>query len=307
MLTLPVILQQLINGLMLGIMYALIAVGFTLFFGVLDVIHFAHGDIFMLGAFAALAFSSLATMIGLPEGLGMLLFVTLGAIPLTGLFGVLTERIAVKPLSKSPPLIVLLATMALGLVIRMGVMLFYPRGADPKRFPSLLPGGFLEVGEVVIRYDNLIIFAIGLSVIVVTNLLITRTRLGMGIRAVAQDAEAAMMMGVNMERTVDVTFFLGSALAAVAGILHGLYYSEVMFTMGLMGGVIGFSSAVIGGLGNMYGAIVGGFLFGLLQTFASAFLPRGAEFKEVFAFTVVILFLAFKPTGLLGEKVSERV
>lgn len=307
MFSIPILLQQLINGLMLGIMDALIAVGFTLFFGVLDVIHFAHGDIFMLGAFSALAFSALAASLGIPEGGGMFFFVALGAIPFTGLLGILVERICIKPLRHSPPLIVLLATMALGVSLRMAVMLFYPRGADPKRFPNLFPSGYLEVGEVVIRYDNMLIFAIGLLVIVATNLLITRTKLGMAIRAVAQDAEAAMMMGVDMDRTVDFTFFLGSVLAAVAGILHGLYYSEVMFTMGLMGGIAGFSSAVIGGLGNIYGAIVGGFLFGLLQTFASAFLPKGAEFKEVFVFTVVILFLAFKPTGLLGEKVSERV
>jgi len=303
----PILAQQLWNGLMLGIMYALIAVGFTLFFGVLDVIHFAHGDIFMLGAFIALALSSVIGTLGLPEGLGTLLLVSSGSILLTGFFGVLVERACVRPLSESPPLMVLLATMALGLVIRMGVMTFYPRGADPKRFPGLLPKGSVEVLGVVIRYDDLLIFVVGVLVILFTHLVINRTRLGLSIRATAQDAEAAVMMGVDMDRMVDFTFFLGSALAAIAGILHGLYYSEIMFTMGLMGGVVGFSAAVIGGLGNIYGAIVGGFLFGLLQTFASAFLPRGAEFKEVFAFTVVILFLAFKPTGLLGEKVSERV
>src|SRR5436853_585644 len=190
---------------MLGVMYALIAVGFTLFFGVLDVIHFSHGDIFMLGAFAGLS--------------------------------------------------------------------------------TLL----------------------GLTAMVTVDLIIRRTRMGAAIRAVAQDPEAAQMMGVNLDRTVDATFFLGSGLAAVAGILSGLYYSEIHFIMGITGGVIGFSAAAIGGLGNVYGAIVGGLLFGVLQTTAAALIPRGSEFRDVVAFAVVMLFLVFKPSGILGEKSVERV
>ncbi len=304
---LTVVAEQALNGLMLGVMYALVAVGFTLFFGVLNVIHFSHGDIYALGAFVALALGGLLTGVGLAHPLVLLGALFVGSILLTGAFGVLAERICVKPLAHSPPLITLLATLALGLIIRMGIMLFYPRGSDPKPFPRLLPAGGADLGGVFLRYDNLIILAIGVAVIVATHLLITRTRLGASIRAVAQDPEAAMMMGVDLDRTVDATFFLGSALAAVAGILNGLYYFEVMFTMGIMAGVIGFSAAVIGGLGNIYGAVVGGILFGLLQTFASAFLPRGAEFKDVFAFAVVLGFLVFRPTGILGEKVFEKV
>jgi branched-chain amino acid transport system permease protein len=127
------------------------------------------------------------------------------------------------------------------------------------------------------------------------------------MRAVAQDPEAAQMMGVDLDRTVDVTFFLGSALAAVAGILNGLYYSEIHFVMGIMAGVIGFSAAAIGGLGNVYGAILGGLLFGVLQTLAAAFIPRGSEFRDVVAFAVVMVFMVVKPTGILGEKTVERV
>src|SRR2546425_708318 len=209
---LELVLQQGFNGLMLGMMYALIAVGFTLFFGVLDVIHFSHGDIFMIGAFA-----------------GLSLLLGLGA---AGLH------------------------------------------AAPVVLPLALAGSILITGA---------------------------------IRAVAQDPEAAQMMGVNLDRTVDATFFLGSGLAAVAGILSGLYYSEIHFIMGITGGVIGFSAAAIGGLGNVYGAIVGGLLFGVLQTTAAALIPRGSEFRDVVAFAVVMLFLIFKPSGILGEKSVERV
>lgn len=302
-----VLLQQAFNGLMLGVMYALIAVGFTLFFGVLDVIHFSHGDIFMLGAFAGLTLTGLWPLVGLGSPVVMLPLTFLGAMLLTGLVGVAAERTCVKPLAKAPPLMTLLATLSLGLVIREAVLIFYPRGADPKPFPSLLPAGGFDLAGVFVRYENLAILAIGGLAMVAVDLLIRRTRMGAAIRAVAQDAEAAQMMGVNLDRTVDFTFFLGSALAAVAGVLNGLYYSEIHFIMGMMGGVIGFSAAAIGGLGNVYGAILGGLLFGVLQTVAAAFIPRGSEFRDVVAFAVVMVFMVLRPTGLLGEKSVERV
>ncbi|HEV8308117.1 MAG TPA: branched-chain amino acid ABC transporter permease [Methylomirabilota bacterium] len=304
---LEVLLQQAFNGLMLGVMYALVAVGFTLFFGVLDVIHFSHGDIFMLGAFAGLSLTFAWTAAGLTHPAVALCLTFVGAVLVTGLVGVLAERGCVKPLAKAPPLMTLLATLSLGLVIREAVLIFFPRGADPKPFPAMLPGGLFEVGGVVIRYENLAILAIGAACMVALDLLITRTRIGASIRAVAQDPEAAQMMGVDLDRTVDVTFFLGSALAAVAGVLNGLYYSEIHFIMGIMGGVIGFSAAAIGGLGNVYGAILGGLLFGVLQTLAAAFIPRGSEFRDVVAFAVVMVFMVLRPTGILGEKAVERV
>ena len=226
---------------------------------------------------------------------------------LTGFLGVVAERVCVRPLARSSPLMTLLATLSLGLVIREAVLIFYPRGADPKPFPRLLPGGGVEVGGVAIRYENLVILVIGFAAMVAVDLIINRTRMGAAIRAVAQDPEAAQMMGVPLDRTVDATFFLGSGLAAVAGILSGFYYSEVHFIMGVTGGVIGFSAAAIGGLGNVYGAIVGGLLFGVLQTTAAALIPRGSEFRDVVAFAVVMLFLVARPSGLLGEKSLERV
>src|SRR5436190_18217541 len=255
--------QYVMNGVMLGVMYALVAVGFTLFFGVLAVIHFSHGDIFMLGAFAGLTALVGLKAAGLGGPLLALPLTFAAAIVVTGLVGVLAERVCVKPLAGTSPLMTLLATLSLGLVIREAVLIFYPRGADPKPFPQLLPQGGFEVGGVAIRYENLAILGIGLAAMVTVDLIIRRTRMGAAIRAVAQDPEAAQMMGVNLDRTVDATFFLGSGLAAVAGILSGLYYSEIHFIMGISGGVIGFSAAAIGGLGNVYGAIVGGLLFGV--------------------------------------------
>lgn len=304
---LELLLQQAFNGLMLGVMYALIAVGFTLFFGVLDVIHFSHGDIFMLGAFAGLSVLAGLHAAGIGGGAVALALAFLASILITGLVGVAAERVCVKPLARSSPLMTLLATLSLGLVIRESVLIFYPRGADPKRFPQLLPQGGFELGGVAVRYENLAILAIGFCAMVAVDLIINRTRMGAAIRAVAQDPEAAQMMGVNLDRTVDATFFIGSGLAAVAGILSGLYYGEVHFIMGITGGVIGFSAAAIGGLGNVYGAIVGGLLFGMLQTTSAALIPRGSEFRDVVAFAVVMLFLIFRPSGILGEKYVERV
>jgi branched-chain amino acid transport system permease protein len=304
---LELLLQQALNGLMLGVMYALIAVGFTLFFGVLDVIHFSHGDIYMLGAFAGLSVLAGLAAAGVATPVVTLPLAFAASIVITGVIGVAAERVCVKPLARSSPLMTLLATLSLGLVIRESVLIFYPRGADPKPFPWLLPQGGFDVGGVVVRYENLAILAIGLAAMVAVDRIINRTRMGAAIRAVAQDPEAAQMMGVNLDRTVDATFFLGSGLAAVAGILSGLYYSEIHFIMGVTGGVIGFSAAAIGGLGNVYGAILGGLLFGLVQTMAAALIPRGSEFRDVVAFAVVLLFLVARPSGILGAKSVERV
>jgi branched-chain amino acid transport system permease protein len=304
---LELLLQQAWNGLMLGVMYALIAVGFTLFFGVLDVIHFSHGDIFMLGAFAGLTVLAGLGAVGLGTPAIALALAFAGSILVVGLLGVVAERLCVRPLARSSPLMTLLATLSLGLVIREAVLIFYPRGADPKPFPQLLPGGGFELYGVAIRYENLAILGIAVVAMVSVDFLINHTRTGAAIRAVAQDPEAAQMMGVNLDGTVDLTFFVGSGLAAIAGILSGLYYSEIHFIMGVSGGVIGFSAAAIGGLGNVYGAILGGLLFGMVQTLSAALIPRGSEFRDVVAFAVVMLFLIVRPSGLLGAKSVERV
>jgi len=299
--------QYVMNGLMLGMMYALVAVGFTLFFGVLDVINFSHGDSLMVGAF-----TGLATYLGL-DAMGVVWpvvqvpVVLAAAVAMMALLGALIARYLVLPLKSAPPLNTLLITLMLGTVLREGIRLFYPEGSNPKPFPSLLPTHSAEFGNFTLRVDNAMMLLAGLVVIVGVHLMINRTKLGLAIRAVAQDEETAKTMGINFTRVVLVTFALGSGLAAFAGILNGLYYNEINFGIGLLLGVIGFSSAIIGGLGNIYGAIIGGFLFATLQTIGAVALPFASAYKDVFAFGVVILIMAVRPTGLLSEKVSERV
>ncbi len=299
--------QYVMNGLMLGMMYALVAVGFTLFFGVLDVINFSHGDVLMVGSF-----TGLATYLGL-DALGVVwpvfqLTAVLAAATLAmALLGAAIARYLVLPLKSAPALNTLLITLMLGTVLREGIRLFYPEGANPKPFPALLPTDATALGNFNLRTDNLIMLLAGLVVIVGVHLLINRTKLGLAIRAVAQDEETAKTMGINFNLVVLVTFAIGSALAAFAGIMNGLYYNETNFGIGLLLGVIGFSSAIIGGLGNIYGAIIGGFLFAALQTVGAVALPFASAYKDVFAFGVVILIMAWRPTGLISEKVSERV
>ncbi len=307
-----VIAQYVLNGLMLGIIYAMVAVGFTLFFGVLDVIKFSHGDVLMVGAFAGLAATVGVGMLGITSPVLLLVAMILAALSVTALLGALIARFLVLPLHKAPPLNTLLATLMLGTVIREAVRLFYPEGSNPKPFPALLPGDSLSIAGFPVRADNLILIFTGIAIIAGVHFLITRTRLGMAIRAVAQDADTARLMGINFDAVVLFTFALGSGMAALAGIMNGLYYNEVNFNIGLLLGVIGFAAAILGGLGNLYGAILGGFLFAALQILGSTLLPAifpdvPSAYKDVFAFAAVIILMAWKPTGLIAEKSSERV
>jgi branched-chain amino acid transport system permease protein len=299
--------QYIMNGLMLGMMYALVAVGFTLFFGVLDVIKFSHGDVLTVGAFAALA-----TFVGL-RSIGIvsspILLVAMVVIAIVGMagLGMLIARYLVLPLRSAPALNTLLITLMLGTVLRESVRLFYPQGANPKPFPALLPASSIDLGQLNLRLDNVIMLAAGALVIVGLQWLLNRTKLGLAIRAVAQDEETARTMGINFTAIVLITFAIGSALAAFAGVMNGLYYNEINFSIGLLLGVIGFSAAIIGGLGSIYGAILGGFLFAGLQTIGAVALPFASAYKDVFAFAVVIALMAWRPTGLIREKISERV
>lgn len=301
------IVQYVMNGLMLGVMYALVAVGFTLFFGVLDVIKFSHGDVLMVGAFTGLAtflgLSYLGVSSPVLQVTAILITATLGM----ALLGALIAKYLVLPLKSAPPLNTLLITLMLGTVLRESIRLFYPQGANPKPFPALLPAEAYTFGNFTLRFDSVLMLSAGLAVIIAVRLVINRTKLGLAIRAVAQDEETAKTMGINFNLIVLVTFAIGSALAAFAGIMNGLYYNEINFGMGLLLGAIGFSSAIVGGLGNIYGAIMGGFLFAFLQTLGAVALPFASAYKDVFAFGVVILIMAWRPTGLLSEKVSERV
>jgi branched-chain amino acid transport system permease protein len=299
--------QYVMNGLMLGMVYALVAVGFTLFFGVLDVIQFSHGDVLTVGAFTALATYVGMQTVGLHYPLLELIVLLITSTLAMALLGMLIARYLVMPLRSAPALNTLLITLMLGTVLREGVRLFYPQGANPKPFPALLPRGSIDIGHFNLRLDNVIMLLAGVLIIMALQFLLNRTKLGLAIRAVAQDEETARAMGVNFTQVVLITFAIGSALAAYAGVMNGLYYNEVNFGIGLYLGVIGFAAAIIGGLGSVYGAILGGFLFAALQTIGAVALPFASAYKDVFAFGVVIALMAWRPTGLIQEKISERV
>jgi branched-chain amino acid transport system permease protein len=306
-----IFLQYLLNGLMLGVIYAIVAVGFTLYFGVLDVIKFSHGDILMVGAFAGL--TAYIGITGTFDSPWLQLFVlVLISLSVAAFLGAVIARYLILPLQKAPPINTLLVTLMLGLALREAVRLFYPNGSNPKPFPRLLPTDGIVLGDFTLRTDSLILLLTGIVCIVLVQRLITRSKIGLAIRAVAQDSETARIMGINFRQIVLITFMLGSALAALAGLMTGLYYNEINFSMGLLLGVIGFSAAVVGGLGNFYGAIVGGFLFSALQTIGAVLLPAifpdiPSAYKDVFAFMVIIIIMGLKPTGLISEKSSERV
>jgi branched-chain amino acid transport system permease protein len=300
-------LQFLINGLMLGVMYALVAVGFTLFFGVLDIIKFSHGDVLTVGVFTALA-----TYLGLKAAhvdspLFQLMALSIVAMMAMAALGAVIARYLVLPLHSAPALNTLLITLMLGTVLREGVRLVFPDGSNPKPFPALLPSNAVSWGHFTLRLDSVILLASGLAMIAAVHFVINRTKLGLAIRAVAQDGETARAMGINFNLVVLTTFAIGSAVAAFAGVMNGLYYNEINFGMGLLLGVFGFSAAVVGGLGNIYGAILGGFLFAGLQTIGAVALPFASAYKDVFALAVIIAVMTWRPTGLIAEKSSERV
>jgi branched-chain amino acid transport system permease protein len=298
--------QYLVNGLMLGLMYGLVAVGFTLFFGVLDVIKFSHGDVLTVGAFTAFAtYLALKATVTIPWL--QLVIVSVVAIVAMAVLGALIARFLVLPLRSAPALNTLLITLMLGTVLRESVRLFFPDGSNPKPFPALLPTNAFAFGHFNLRLDSMMLLAAGLMMIVAVHLVINKTKLGLAIRAVAQDGETARTMGINFTFVILTTFAIGSGVAAFAGVMNGLYYNEINFGMGLLLGVFGFSAAVVGGLGNIYGAILGGFLFAGLQTIGAVALPFASAYKDVFALAVIIAIMTWRPTGLIAEKSSERV
>lgn len=302
-----VLAQYVFNGVMLGVIYAMVAVGFTLFFGVLDVIQFAHGDVVMAGAFVGLATYVALHVLGVAAPAVVVFAVACAAGLGMALVGAVIARWLILPLRAAPAFNTLLVTLMLGSILRELVRLFYPNGSNPQPFPRLLPSASVNLGHFTLRLDTTILIIAGLVMIVAVNLVVRRTRLGLAIRAVAQDSETARVMGIDFERVVLVTFAIGSALAGFAGVVYGLYYNEVNFDIGLLLGVIGFSAAVVGGLGSIYGAILGGFLFAALQTVGWVALPVSSAYNNVFAFAVVIVLMTWKPTGLIAERASERV
>ena len=298
--------QHLLNGMMQGTIYGLVAMGFTIFFGVMNVIKFSHGDVLTLGAFGGLVAVWATHSLGLSVPLQFIAAFA-AAMLLSAVAGAGISHFLIMPLRNAPPLNMLLMTMMVGTVLREAIRLFFPNGTNPQRFPELLPSGGFNIGSSFFRIDALILIVAGIASIGVVYWIINRTKFGLAMRAVAEDVETARTMGINFGRVIPLTFALGSITAGFAGTIYGLYYSEINYGMGLLLAVIGFTAAIVGGLGNIWGAIIGGYLFAGLQTFVVAAIPSMSDYKNVFAFVLIIMLITWRPTGLLAERGSERV
>lgn len=303
-------IEQIVFALMLSSTYALISVGFTLFFGAINIVHFSHGDVAMLASFFGIIIYSIFNIIGLftsfPIWVIAITVIIITCIVI-GFLGVFFERTVIKPFRKSPLLMVLVATIALGIIIRESVRLFYPQGSNPQVFPKILPTTALNLGPLLLRLHHILILAISALLIIVMFFFISKTKVGLAIRAISQDIEAANLMGINSDVIIAITFLIGSVLAGIAGLLIGSYQTLVRFDIGLMGGIKGFSAAVVGGLGSFYGAVAGSIVLGFVESFVSAYIPGGAPYKDVCAFIIVIFFLVFKPSGILGKATPIKI
>jgi branched-chain amino acid transport system permease protein len=300
-------LQQLINGLTLGSIYGLIAIGYTMVYGIIGMINFAHGDIFMVGAFIALIAFLALTAIGLTAVPLALLLVLLIAMALAALYGWTVERFAYRPLRGSFRLAPLISAIGMSIVLQNYIQV--AQGARVKPLPPLVTGGhmLLEHDGFGVQISNIqiIIVVLTVALMAIFSWLVAQTRLGREMRACEQDLKMASLVGVDTDRTIALTFVIGAALASVAGLMYLLYYGVIDFYMGFVAGVKAFTAAVLGGIGSLPGAMVGGLLIGLIETFWSAYFS--IEYKDVAAFSVLVLVLIFLPTGILGRPEVEKV
>ncbi|MBL6459247.1 branched-chain amino acid ABC transporter permease LivH [Belnapia sp. T6] len=300
-------LQQLINGISLGMIYGLIAVGYTMVYGIIGMINFAHGDVFMIGAFLSLIGLVLLSMGGVMGGPAALILVLLVSVALTGLYGWAIERIAYRPLRGSFRLAPLISAIGLSIVLQNFVQV--SQGARVKPMETLVRGGIEVMREdgfvVQLAYTQMLIIGVTLAVLAVFTVLVTRTPLGRAMRACEQDRKMASLLGIDTDKTISLTFVIGAALAAVAGTMYLLRYGVIDFYIGFLAGVKAFTAAVLGGIGSLPGAVLGGLLIGLIETFWSAYFS--VQYKDVAAFSILVLTLIFLPTGLLGRQEVEKV
>jgi branched-chain amino acid transport system permease protein len=299
--------QQLINGITLGSIYGLIAIGYTMVYGIIGMINFAHGDIFMVGAFLALiAFLVLvaAGVSSIPLALFIVLLIAMG---LTALYGWAVERIAYRPLRQSFRLAPLISAIGMSIVLQNYVQV--AQGARVKPLPPLIGGGYtlFADNQFAVRLSNIQIIVVVTTFILMIGFswLVARTRLGRNMRACEQDLKMAALCGIDVDRTISLTFVIGAALAAVAGLMFLLYYGVVDFFIGFLAGVKAFTAAVLGGIGSLPGAMLGGLLIGLIETMWSAYFS--IEYKDVAAFAILIIVLIFLPSGILGRPEIEKV
>ena len=305
MTSLQLFLQQLTNGLTLGAIYALIALGYTMIYGVIQLINFAHGEIFMVGAYAALSLVLLSGASPLLSGAPWwmtLLVCGLGSMAASGALGAAIERIAYRPIRHAPRLNALITAIGMSFFLQNGLMLLY--GATDRHFPSPIPHTQWNLGGVTVTLMQLVVWVAGGLLMVGLQLLVMSTKLGMAMRAAAQDLRACALLGIPVDRIIATTFVIGSAFAAMGGMLFGLHYGTINFHDGYLMGLKAFTAAVLGGIGNIPGAMVGGLVLGLLEGLGAGYLS--AQWKNVFAFVILVVLLLFKPRGLLGERVAER-
>lgn len=289
------ILQQVVNGLSMGSVYALIALGYTMVYGIVKLINFAHGDVMMVGAYVGWAATSMFHMSFLPA--------LLIAMIVCAALGVIIERIAYKPLRNATRVAALITAIGVSLLLEYGNMLLST--AQVRSYPPVLPSTSYNIGGVYLQYGAIMIFVTTIILMIMLTLIVHYTKIGKAMRATSFDKDAALLMGVNVNSTISATFAIGSALAAAAGVLYGTYYNTIDPLMGIIPGLKAFIAAVLGGIGIIPGAVVGGFVLGLTESIVSAF--GASTWRDAVAFLILILVLIIKPSGLFGKNVREKV
>ncbi len=292
-------LQQLLNGLSLGAIYALIALGYTMVYGVLRFINFAHSDVFMVGAFIGYYLGKLVPEGTLWGGLLVLLAAMLGC----AILGIIIERLAYRPLRGGPTLNVLITAIGVSLLLEYSGQVFF--GAAPRTFPAVFPARNFAVGGLVLSSNQIAVIVVAVLLMLGLQFIVHRTKMGTAMRAVALNPQAAQLVGVNIDIVISFTFGLGSALAAAGGILYALNYPSIDPLMGVMPGLKAFVAAILGGIGNIPGAALGGLLLGTVETFVSG--SQWSTYKDAIAFAILIIILLFRPAGLLGRMTVEKV
>ena len=303
------LIQQIINGLVLGSMYALVALGYTMVYGIINLINFAHGEILMVGAMVSWTVVTFLADAGLP-GWALMLIGLAVAIVVCAVLNYSVEKIAYRPLRNAPRLAPLITAMGMSLLLQTLAMIIWK--PNPKPFPLLLPTTPFDLGGPVITVTQCLI--LGLTVVILAALmyLVNHTKLGRAMRATAENPRVAGLMGVKPDFIISTTFVIGAALAAVAGLMWAANYGTVQHTMGFMPGLKAFTAAVLGGIGNLAGAVVGGVLLGLIEAIGAGYLGDltggvlGSHYADIFAFVALILVLTLRPSGLLGERVADR-
>ena len=301
-----VFLQQLVNGLSLGGIYALIALGYTMVYGIIELINFAHGDVYTLGTFFSLAVLTLLGVSGEVHGpalIGVVVLTIAVAMLLCGLTGVIIERLAYRRLRNAPRLAPLITAIGMSFILEN--LMQYWRGPSPVAFPQVIPNPSFHIGPLEIAAKQLLVIALAIVMMIVLQLFIFNTKLGKAMRATAQDRDAAQLMGININTTIALTFLIGSALAGAAGFVSGVYYGSTWFFNGFAAGLKAFTAAVLGGIGNLAGAMLGGFLIGLIESLTTQFISD--QWSNVVVFSVLVLVLIFRPSGLLGESLPNKV